>query len=668
MNKTKYIILTIVLCFFLAFVVYPLTSTSATTTTTKYSCNTSTWKCEEDPNGYPWINKQACQNNCYLGAKYSCSTNYKICFANGVNGQYASLSDCEANCIVSTMKYSCNQLSWKCFEDSNGVYSSLTTCEAECIEPPITPTTTRYSCNTNNRTCFADPNGMYASLSACEDICFQTPAMGNRYYCDAMHQICYEKADGPYSSLAKCLNDCVKVPVPRYDCKQICSKDPITGLTSCNMTCVPAPDGQYSPIETCERSCGGGGWPSPEFPGSSCPGNDYCYKCNKVTLQCYASKEGAYINLHNCVAACKDPGPHYGCKRSTQTCILFPGCPPRGYSGAFSTLSKCEKECAKKPQWSCHISGSCWLEYIDPDQPFRYFSSKEECNYECPEMERTDDGKVIKYKCVVKSGFPSKCYPNVLTSAGYWTRRTCEANCPPKYTCNTSTWKCDVDSNGKYSTLAECGQDCKPKYSCDPSTWTCYVDSNGYFSTKNQCEFRCKKPLTVPWVPRYSCDKSTRTCYVDTPHGAWSPLSTCEYMCQPGSQIIQCINVPYRSGLSNPRCWSCDLATCTCYQNTDGKYGNLHQCFEWGCTPERCAAGATPSCGAGSGRTAPSGGVITTTPTQPPGTATTTTTKPSITTGCGGAATSPAPSAEDSWDLDYWLKFWLQGFLRGVWR
>jgi len=85
-----------------------------TPTSSKYSCNTSTWTCSQDSNGV-----------------------------------YSSLSVCEENCIKPSGPlscpgndycYACNKTTYQCYKSSAGPYTTLNMCKNHCKEPSTGPT------------------------------------------------------------------------------------------------------------------------------------------------------------------------------------------------------------------------------------------------------------------------------------------------------------------------------------------------------------------------------------------------------------------------------------------------------------------------------------------------------------------------------------------------
>jgi len=414
MNKIKYILLTIAICFFVGFIIYPL----RTLATTRYSCNISTGQCEEDSNGYPYINKQVCQNNCYPSAKWSCSSVTEQCFANGVNGQYASENVCNNNCPVGS------------------------------ITPPPSntpPVAVRATCNTQTRTCKEDPNGIYPSLSDCESICHRTPAMDNKYICNTLlHECSQDNVHGNYQGLARCLNACVKQPeepIKRYDCD------------NSTWQCKEVVDGRYSPLSNCQLLCQPGG-------GLSCPGNEYCWACSQATLQCYQSERGTNTSQFRCQANCKLCIPkRYSCNTSTWQCEEDPnGTYPSKY------LQLCKNNCVEPTveptiaKYSCNTS--TWQ--CEEDSNGTY-SSLFDCNSGCIES------ITIRYSCNTSTW---KCDEDINGENSSLSK--CQYNCVKptrkRYSCNASTGKCERDFNGQYTCSVVCNRKCSVAPITPPST------------------------------------------------------------------------------------------------------------------------------------------------------------------------------------------------------
>jgi len=107
-----------------------------------------------------------------------------------------------------------------------------------------------------------------------------------------------------------------------------------------------------------------------------------------------------------------------------------------------------------------------------------------------------------------------------------------------RYRCDTQNRKCIEDSNGIYSSLSACGDLCyqvpawSDKYIC--LFGQCLSDDNGQFNTLAQCLNYCGQP-SANLVTRYRCNTSggLYQCEEDV-NGSYSPLSSCEIICQPG--------------------------------------------------------------------------------------------------------------------------------------
>jgi len=109
-----------------------------------------------------------------------------------------------------------------------------------------------------------------------------------KYTCSGIpNYTCSEDSNGTYSSLSSCQSACVSPTPTRYSCN------------TSNWTCFVNPNSIYTLAE-CQIVCQPGGI-------LHCPGNDYCYACNKSTYQCYHLKSGTYSTLSSCQKACKPP-------------------------------------------------------------------------------------------------------------------------------------------------------------------------------------------------------------------------------------------------------------------------------------------------------------------------------------------------------------------------
>jgi len=71
---------------------------------------------------------------------------------------------------------------------------------------------------------------------------------------------------------------------------------------------------------------------------------------------------------------------------------------------------------------------------------------------------------------------------------------------PPatRYTCNTTTYQCYVNSSGPYTDLNTCQSNCQAppatRYACNTATYQCYVNSSGPYTDLNTCQSNCQAP------------------------------------------------------------------------------------------------------------------------------------------------------------------------------
>ncbi len=123
------------------------------------------------------------------------------------------------------------------------------------------------------------------------------------------------------------------------------------------------------------------------------------------------------------------------------------------------------------------------------------------------------------------------CHYNTITDSA-----TVYVQAPPpptRYSCNTSTWQCVVNSSGPYTSLSTCQANCQTpaptRYSCNTSTWQCVVNSSGPYTSLSTCQANCQAPVT-----RYTCNANYQ-CVVDS-NGQYTSLSTCQANCQAPSE------------------------------------------------------------------------------------------------------------------------------------
>ena len=170
----------------------------------------------------------------------------------------------------------------------------------------------------------------------------------------------------------------------------------------------------------------------------------------------------------------------------------------------------------EKKGWACQPTGSCGAG-----------TCTSKCVYKKGGSYNTQE-KCEKYCCMCcicrKSYNPFSKYPKVCRCEGCnkgCTGCKADADCNngvttptiTKYSCNTSTWTCDEDSNGVYSSLSVCKDNCvEPSgplscpgndycYTCNKTTYQCYKSSSGPYTTLNMCRSHCRAPSTGPTSP-----------------------------------------------------------------------------------------------------------------------------------------------------------------------
>lgn len=217
---------------------YRVTTTLSTTTTTptgKYSCNTETFECYEDSNG-SYNDLTGCQISCQ---KYKCRVEFGQCVADE-SGTYNTLEDCLGSCTVQEPNaYLCDpNLGSQCIACYEGqecpcsgplncyTYTDLNSCQNACRP---------YSCNTETGQCYENPAGEYNSLGHCMESCFPY----TKYNCNTLTWQCYQDSAG-YNTLEECLAACHP---SRYSCNIITQQ------------CYEDFNGQYGTIQECQAFC-----------------------------------------------------------------------------------------------------------------------------------------------------------------------------------------------------------------------------------------------------------------------------------------------------------------------------------------------------------------------------------------------------------------------------
>jgi len=111
-----------------------------------------------------------------------------------------------------------------------------------------------------------------------------------------------------------------------------------------------------------------------------------------------------------------------------------------------------------------------------------------------------------------------------------------------KYSCNTSTWRCDDSPSGSYSSYSSCQAACKPssstptttttltRYACNQENGTCYSNPNGPYSSIASCENNCfRKPCTIDIFTINDKDTSPiRVWVTQLNQGHWSASDYCD--------------------------------------------------------------------------------------------------------------------------------------------
>jgi hypothetical protein len=112
-----------------------------------------------------------------------------------------------------------------------------------------------------------------------------------------------------------------------------------------------------------------------------------------------------------------------------------------------------------------------------------------------------------------------------LDAAGEYNLATCTTACiEPKYTCNESTWQCELTTPAGTS-LSTCQAACiEPKYTCDTDTGQCDL-TTPLGDSLATCQSGCTQYL-------FECDMQSCQC-LRTASGTIDQLSICQFGCQP---------------------------------------------------------------------------------------------------------------------------------------
>ena len=160
------------------------------------------------------------------------------------------------------------------------------------------------------------------------------------------------------------------------------------------------------------------------------------------------------------------------------------------------------------------------------------------------------DSSCTRYSCNTST---YQCYVN--TNGAYATLNDCTTNCQPpvtRYACNSS-YQCVVASNGEYTSLSTCQNNCiaPARYTCN-ANYQCVSDSNGQYTSLNTCQNNCIAPA------RYTCNANYQ-CVSDS-NGQYTSLNTCQNNCQPPVTRYSC-NANYQ-----------------CVVASNGQYTSLNTC------------------------------------------------------------------------------------------
>jgi len=165
------------------------------------------------------------------------------------------------------------------------------------------------------------------------------------------------------------------------------------------------------------------------------------------------------------------------------------------------------------------------------------------------------------------------------------THPLCHDSSCTRYSCNTSTYQCYVNTNGAYATLNDCTTNCQPpvtRYACN-SSYQCVVASNGEYTSLNTCQNNCIAPA------RYTCNANYQ-CVVAS-NGEYTSLSTCQnnciaparYTCNANYQCVSDSNGQYTSlntcqnNCIAPARYTCN-ANYQCVSDSNGQYTSLNTC------------------------------------------------------------------------------------------
>ena len=289
-----------------------------------------------------------------------------------------------------------------------------------------------------------------------------------------------------YWSTSKCTTSCSGCQ--KYTCK-VCSNG------SCSSKTFNSP---------CSDTCA---------VNSDCAGSS-CYRCSDGQCRIYTVATGTCVDACSSNAQCVGSTPTtrddresgWNCTPSTETCVYL--------SNTNKTVFKTEARCKAY----CIYCNACVKQYFG-------LWGEENCrkNYR---------------NC--STGGTDACKTNA-DCQGVTTPPPPEPE-PVRYSCNTTTWRCEQKSGGMYSALSTCQSNCvKPSgvtscpggdncYSCNRNTGECYRNYNGGYAGLAMCQKYCTTGGTSgTTAPRPTTTTTVPPCVInkfELPKRAWVDIET----------------------------------------------------------------------------------------------------------------------------------------------
>ncbi|MCW1309743.1 MAG: hypothetical protein QXP04_03555, partial [Candidatus Nanoarchaeia archaeon] len=221
-------------------------------------------------------------------------------------------------------------------------------------------------------------------------------------------------------------------------------------------------------------------------------------------------------------------------------------------SQQYCTITINETSCSGIQQ--CKSDGSGWEDCIPTDS---------NCGYQTCSWKTCDDQGI---NCSVEHTDTFKA--NESCPSGCTTNNDCPNKLCQWKECS-SDQKCNINKSGIYPKNQDCPlgctvdsqctntHDCTWK-ECDAATQTCSVLKSGIYPINENCPTGCSNDSGCQTI-KYACNVATGTCYQDT-NGPYSSLTTCQN---------NCTKVTY---------YSCNTSTWSCYENSSGPYSSLTDC------------------------------------------------------------------------------------------